>query len=231
MRHNGRILLKVGLLLTLMCATSLAQAPQQQRTLVVNGQSGQASVVLISGRTFVDLAALARIANGSVGFQGNQITLTLPSSAAAAHTPPPQPEPTPTTGLSREFMKAGIETLAQMREWATTLAYAIQNGYGVTDNWVADYREQAASSLRLATAAASTDSDRSALQLLNNEFESVRDWSNKLVEAKKSMDVGKYAVSPNALRDEPLSKKIIACGHFLATMLAGGEFQDDASCH
>ena len=127
-------------------------------------------------------------------------------------------------------MTAAIEQMAQMREWASTLANAIQNGYPVADNWVNDYREQAAHSLRLATVAASTEADRKGLQLLNNEFEAVRKWSNKLVEARKSMDTAKYAMSANALQDEPLSQKIITCGRFLASMLASGNFQDDPSC-
>src|SRR5262249_4093552 len=129
------------------------------------------------------------------------------------------------------FMMAGIEAIAQMREWATTMAYAIQNGYGVTESWAADYREKAANSLRLASTAVSTDADRSALQLLTKEFESVESWSSHLVEAKKSMDTAKYQTSPNTLREEPLSQKLVNCGRFLAKMLGSAEFQDDPSCH
>jgi len=216
----------------LLCALSVAQAKQEQRAIVVNGKSGNVPSVQVNGRTFVDLEGIARIASGSLGFQGSQLVLTVPCSAAApASSSEPMPEPKPHTGLSQDFMKAGIETLAQMREWASTLGYAIQNGYGVTESWVADYREQAASSLRLATAAASTDSDQNALQLLNHEFDAVTAWSNGLVEAKKRMDVGKYATSPGALREDPASQKIITCGRFLAGMIASSEFHDDPSCH
>jgi hypothetical protein len=215
----------------LLCALSSAQVKQEQRAVVVNGKSGNATSVQVNGRTFVDLEGIARIASGSLGFQGAQLILTVPCSGATAPESAPEPAPAPHTGLSREFMKAGIETLAQMREWASTLGYAIQNGYGVTDSWVADYREQANSSLRLASAAASTDSDRSALQLLTHEFDAVSAWSNQLVEAKKRMDVGKYATSPGALREDPASQKIIACGRFLATMIASSEYRDDPSCH
>lgn len=220
----------VVLTVFLLCGFIHGQAAPEKKTVVVNGASGEVMVVKIDGRTYVDIAALAQIGNGSVGYQGNRITVMLPQTGASAPAASPQSEEPSHTGLSQGFMKAGIETLAQMREWASTLGYAIQHGYGVTDTWVADYREQAAHSLRLATVAASTDSDRNALQLLTHEFDAVRDWSNKLVEAKQSMDVGKYAVSPNALRDDPSSQKIISCGHFLASMLASGTFQDDASC-
>jgi len=127
-------------------------------------------------------------------------------------------------------MRAGIEEIATMREWASTLAYAMENGYPLTDESVASHREQSARDLRLASAAASTDSDRNALQLLTHEFEAVRDWSNKLVQERKSMDTAKYATSENALRDDPISQKIVTCGHFLATMFGSGRFEDNPSC-
>ena len=118
-----------------------------------------------------------------------------------------------------------------MREWASPLAYAIQNGYPITEQWVAGYRESAANGVRMATVAASTSDDRNALQLLSNEFESVREWSNKLVEARKSLNTANYSMSESALRDDPLSQKIVTCGHFLASMLGSGSYQDNPSCH
>lgn len=208
-----------------------AQVKPQNKTLVVNGQAGHIGVVEIQGRQYVDLEMLARIGNGSLNFTENRIVLTLPTSGSEAIAPEPAQHEPSTAGFSREFMKAGITAMAQMREWASPLAYAIQNGYPVTEEWVAGYREQAASSLRLASAAASTDDDRNAMQLLSNEFDAVTEWSNKLVQARKSMDTAKYAISSGALRNDPLSQKIINCAHFLAPMLGSGRFQDDPSCH
>jgi len=215
----------------LFCGITFAQVNPQNRSLLVNGQAGQAPVVQINGRSFVELQALTRIAHGSVNFRNNQIVVTLPVSAASV--PPESTEPVTATksDLSRDFKVAGIETISQMREWATTLAYAIQHSYGVTEGWVAGYREKAAGSLQLASAAASTEADKNALSLLNNEFESVQQWSTQLVQAKESMDTAKYVMSPNALKDDPLSQKIITCGRFLGAMLASGNSQDDGSCH
>jgi hypothetical protein len=185
----------------------------------------------VNGRTYVELESLVRVGKGSLSFHNDQINLAFPSSVAESADNTSSSEPVAPAALSQKFMVAGIEAIAQMREWATTLGYAIQRGYGVNEQWVADYREQAANSVRIAAAAASTNSDQQALQLLNNEFHAVREWSDKLLAAKQSMDTAKYTSSPNALRDEPLSQKIIACGHFLAGMLAGGEFKEDPSCH
>ena len=218
-------------LIFLLSGTIQAQLKNRTQALEVNGHAGEAAVVEVNGREYVDLHALVRVASGSLGFEGNRLVLTFPASTVNAPAEAPASEKPSDSGFTREFMKAGIEEIALMREWASPLAYAIQNGYPITEEWVGQYREQAANGLRLASSAASSDEDRKALQLLNNEFEAVREWSNKLVEARKSMDTAKYAMSDNALRNDPLSQKIINCARFLAPMLGSGSFQDDPSCH
>ena len=231
MRKNLWSTSLLWLVLVVVPGASWAQVNRQSKTLVINGQAGQAEVVKINGRSYVDIDALARITNGSLRFKAGRILLNLPVSTASAPASDPPPTPTDDSGFSQDFMKAGIEAIAGLREWASPLAYAIQNGYNVTDSWVATYREQALHNVTLASAAATTDADRSALQLLNHEYQTVLQWSNKLVEARKAMDTARYSLSANALRDEPLSQKIITCGHFLASMFGSGSFQDDSSCH
>lgn len=210
---------------------AFSQVKERAASIVINGRSGQVHTVVVNDKEFIDVQALARIAQGSIGFQGNQIVLTVPAAEAASSPEPVAPEQTDSSHLSQEFVKAGIEEIALMREWATSLGYAIQNGYAITDQAEGQYRAQAANGLRLAQAAAKTNADKAALQLLNHEFAAVEQWSNKLIEARKSLDTAKYAMSENALREDPLSQKIIACGHFLGSMLGSGVFQDDPSCH
>ena len=91
-------------LLFLFSTLSLAQTSPQTRTLVVNGHSGEAPVIQSNGRVFVDLAALANIANGSLNFNANQIVLTLPQANADT-----SQSASAATGLSRGFMNAAIE--------------------------------------------------------------------------------------------------------------------------
>lgn len=220
------------LLLIPACHMSLAQASSQTKTLVVNGRSGDATVVELNGRAYVDLETLARIAQGSLAFRGNQVTLALPAShAITPSTESPGEHPAAQTGLSRDFRIAAAETLVEMREWASTTANAIQHGYPITESWVADYRAKATASLTKASATASTESDHSALALLTTEFQNVETWNNNLLTARQNMDTAKYSMSSDALRNDPLSQKIINCGHFLGTMLGSGEFKDDPSCH
>ena len=230
MPNQFRVLRLASLVLLLGSEITSGQA-KQAGSLVINGLSGEAPVVQVAGRSYVDVVALARITNGNLGFQENQIVLNLPSVGGNSSSNESPQKPAVEAGLSRDFMKAGIEAFALMREWASPLAHAIQNGYPITEQWVADYREAAAHGVRMASVAASTNDDRNALQLLTNEFESVREWSNKLEEARRSMDTAKYSISGNTLRDDPLSQKIVNCGHFLASMLGSGSFHDDPSCH
>jgi hypothetical protein len=236
MKRDSRSILLLVLMVVLSHAT-FGQTKQQQRNVTINGHNGTAEVVDQNGRLFVDVLALANIGKGSISFSGPTMILTFPATTKRA-TPDNTAEPSAapsqppnSSALSQEFMKASIEEIARLREWATTLASAIRGGYGVTDEWVNGYRDQTSQSLQLAEASATTGGDRSALQLIHRAFDLVQQWSDKLVAAKKSMDTAQYTTSPNALREDPLSQKIIACGRFLTRMLGSATFQDDASCH
>src|SRR4029077_3180555 len=102
------------------------QVTQKTQTLVINGQTGQAAVIHVDGRAYVDLTALAQIANWSVRFKANRIVVSpAPSPASAPETagPPTQDDD---SSLSRDFRRAGMEAIAQMREWTSPLSYAIQ---------------------------------------------------------------------------------------------------------
>ena len=223
-------LFNAGLMLVaLLVVPGLAwsQAVQQNSILIISGQPGQISVVQINGRSYVDIEAFARLANGSLGFKGNQITLTLPGAAASAPAPAPAASQSDNPGFSKEFMRAGIEEMSVIREWRSALLNAVQNGYPVTDAFVAGYRGQAATNLRLASVAASTDSDRNAFQLLSNEFDNMQKLSNKVLAARKNMNY----LSPDALNGDPLDQQILTCARSLAAMASSGQFQDDGSCH
>jgi hypothetical protein len=207
---------------------ALPQAAQQGGTLIVKGHSGHTPVLQINGASYVDIEALARLVNGSLSFQGNQITLTLPgASAASTSAAPPSPSETANPGFSKDFLKAGIEEMSLIREWRSAMVNAVKNGYPLSDAFVANYRNQAATSLRLVSVAASTDADRNALPLLNNEFDKMQKLSNKILAARKDMNY----ISPDALQNDPLDQQILACARSLAAMAAANQFQDDGSCY
>lgn len=97
--------------------------------------------------------------------------------------------------------------MAVIREWRSALVSAIQNGYPVTDDSVADYRAQAAKNLRLVYVAVSTDSDRNAYQLLSNELDKMQKFSNNIVAAHQDLQ----NISPDALKNDTLNQQILSC--------------------
>jgi hypothetical protein len=205
-------------------ALALCRAAQEPQTLIVNGQRTQISVVQMNGHSYVDLEALARAANGSLSFNGNQISLTLPG---AGDSPGPAPASSAANSeFSKGFLRAGIEQMTIIREWRTALANAVQNGFPITDDWLSSYRSQATTALRLSFVAINTDSDRNAYRLLNTEFENMKLLSNNYVTLRQSMQF----IAPDSLANDPLNQKILNCGHSLAAMAANGQFIEDGSC-
>jgi hypothetical protein len=205
--------------------TALSQTTQD-RTLTVSGQSGQAPVIQVNGRSYVDVEALARLTNSSIGFKGNQITLTLPGSAASAPAAAPANQ-VPSSAFSKDFLNAGIEAMSVIREWRSALINAIQNGYPLSNDFTAGYRSQGTKNLRFAFVAVSTDADRSAYQLLSNELDTMQKFNDKILAARKNMQ----DISADSLRDDPLNQQILSCARSLVAMASSGQFQDDGSCH
>jgi len=207
-------------------AVALTRAAQQNRTMVVSGHSGELAVVEMGGRNYVEIEALARLSNGSLSFKGNQIVLTLPSYNSHGETTVAHTSESATAGFSKEFLKAGIEEMSVIREWRSTLTNAVQRGFPITEDWISAFSSRAQSSLRLASVAASTESDRSAAQLLANELNNMKKLSDRFVAATKSRDY----ISPSSLDNDPLDQKILNCAHSLASMAANNQFSDDGSC-
>jgi hypothetical protein len=207
-------------------ALALCRAAQAPQTLVLNGQPTQITIVQMNGHSYVDVEALARAANGSLSFNGDQISLTLPTAGSAPSPAPASVNLAANSDFSKSFMRAGIEQMTVIREWRTALANAVQNGFPITDDWLSAYRSQATTALHLSFVAISTDSDRNAYQLLNSEFENMKLLSNNYVAIRQSMNF----IAPDALANDSLNQKIINCAHSLAAMAANGQFVDDGSC-
>ncbi len=214
--------------LLIMVSTAPAQTQREREVLSIEGYPGEATVVQLQSRAFVDVQDLARITNGSLRFERGRIILALACCNASRHSGD-------RFGFSRPFMSAAIEAMASMREWGGMLLITVQNGYPVGNNMagntIAAYQGRAAESVALAAAKASTDSDYRGLELLKNEFNNVQAWSDKFVQARSSMSAANLTISENALNNDPEAQKILRCGQFLAQMFAGGTFQDDVACH
>jgi hypothetical protein len=212
----------MGVLLAL-SALALTLAAQQSSSLVVNGQQGTAKVVQVQGHNYVDIEGLARLTNGSISFKGSQIVLNLPGTGApAASATAPKPAP----GFSKDFLTAGIEAMARVREWHAALRTAIERGVPLGTGWLDTYQAQAQQSLTVASAAINTDSDKSAYPILVSEFNTMKSLNDKYVGMTKSLTY----IDPSSLQSDPLDQKLVACGHSLSAMASSRQFIDDGSC-
>jgi hypothetical protein len=203
-------------------ASALSIVAEQSSSLTIAGQSGSAKVIQVDGRNYVDVESLARLTSGSISFSGTQIVLTLPGAATGSSTPAAVP-----AGFSKDFVNAGIEAMAQIREWRAALKNAIERNYPITGDSLAANRAQAQQSLRLASVAVSTDADKSVLPFLTTEFNNMRKLTENYVQIAQS----RTYIPPDSLESDPLAQKIRACARSLASMATANQFVDDGSCH
>lgn len=185
--------------LLLVPAIGLTQTSHGDATLSIHGHDGQARVIQSGGRSFVDVESLARITGGTLGFQGNQIVLTLPDATSSRT---PQQEAAK-TGYSRDFLRAGIEAMSAVREWRSTVENAIRTNNPVDETWVSGYRRAAENGMKLAVAAATTDSDRKAVALMQNELNHMRQWSDRFLDMRKTASY----ISPDILDNDALDQR------------------------
>jgi hypothetical protein len=202
-------------------ALALTLTAQQTTSLVISGQQGQATVIQVQGRNYVEVEGLARIANGTLSFSGNQIVLTLPGSGGNSPS-----EPVPASGFSKDFQTAGIEAMAEIREWHTALRTAIEQGVPLSEQWLGPYRTQAQQALRLASVAITTDSDKNVYPFVVNVFNNMKTLTDKYLQMTKNMNY----INPNSLQSDPVDQKIITCARSLASMATTKQFVDDGSC-
>jgi hypothetical protein len=219
-------------LLTLPVA-ALALLAQQTKSLVISGLQGQATVIQVQGSNYVEINGLARVMKGSISFDGDQIVLTLPGSggipgqaqAQAQAEAEPQTPASP-AGFSKAFFGAGTEAMALVREWHTALKTAIEHGVPINDQWLGTYYAQSRESLRLASVAINTDSDKSAYPFLVHEFNNMKGLSDEYEQITKNMDY----IAPNSLQSDPLNQRFLTCAHSLSSMASTNQFVDDGSC-
>jgi len=205
----------------------MAQNATPAKALVVNGRTTDGAVVQINGHSYVDVETLAQILRAAVRLEPGRIVLTTTASNTSG-----KPEHV-VPGLSKEFAKAGIAQLAEMREWKGAISSALRSGVA-GGTWLApllrEHRVRAEESLGQTSVAATTDSDRLALQLLKGEFTNLEQWDSNAQAIILSLNA-EQNLNPAAAQNDLLLAKISECGSFLNAMLVGGEFADSASCH
>ena len=229
-------------------ATTQTPAPTSSsgttKTLIVNGKSAGAVAREIDGHTYIEIEALARATNGIVTIEATRVLLTIPVGStvvtSAAGVPGGIPNNNAVTanvpagpvehGLSVDFKRAAISELAEMREWRGAVGAMITYGLAAGSATAQDYHSLCEEGLSQASVSATTEADRSALQLLKAEYENLTAWANQVLADRKALN-GARTIDPNSMANDPVLTKITACGRFLNSMIVSGNSADDASCH
>jgi hypothetical protein len=225
MRRN--MIRKSMMLVTILLLPLLVLVAQESSALLIEGHQGQARIIQVQGKNYVEVEGLARITGGSLRFAGNQLTLTLPSG----DNPGPQSEqsasaPQREVGFSKPFLTAGIESMRAILEWHAALKTGIERGYPLSDVWFGNFRRQVQANLKQAEAAASTDMDHRALPLLTNEFNTMDALTDKYLRIAASRNY----LAPDALNSDPLDQKLLTCWQSLTSTASSNQIVDDGSC-
>jgi len=207
-------------------ADKAVQTPKKGSILTIAGYTGEAQLVEIDGKSYVAVEAIALITKGSLSFKANQTVLTLHTSNALVQASAPAPPPPAKPALSRAFIQACVEELSVIREWRIGIVNAVQTNTPVAEDWVATRHRLAEKNLALASAAASTDDDRSAYPLLSAEFNNMQKLSDAYLAFR---DQNKF-ISPENFGNSALEEQILSCAQGFASMTESHEFQDQAAC-
>lgn len=231
-------LLSLGLILS---ASETVAQDTPTRTLIVNGQMLDAGVILVEGRSYVDIEGLAEGMGGSVTFEANQISLTIPGPppsgapdtpppSAVPQTPPPSTAPETPEGMSKDFQKIAVVSLAEMREWKGAIGTVVTSGIPVVGTWSQDYHDRIEADLMQAALAASAEPDRQALELLQQQLTRLSEWADTVLGEREALNADR-TINPNSLQNDQSLAKISKCGQFLSSMIVSGTFSDDSSCY
>jgi hypothetical protein len=209
--------------LPMLLAIGQAQTPQKSSTLTIAGRQGEAQLVQLNGKSYIDIETLARLTRGTLSFKANQTVLTLPPSDLEVQAPAIHA----TAAFSRAFTQAGIEEMSVIREWRIAIVNAVLKNSPASEDWISAQQALADKSLELASAAASTGDDRSAYPLLSSEFNNMRTLSENYLAIRKQATF----ISPDTFHSTPLEDQILSCARGFVSMTESHEFQDQPACH
>jgi hypothetical protein len=209
--------------LVMLPVNASSQTPTKGATFTITGHAGEAQLIQINGKSYVEIETLARLTQGTLSFKSNQTTLTLPPLDVEAQASTPKAK----AGFSTAFVQAGIEEMSLIREWRIAIVNAVKNNNPISEDWVSAHHRLAEKNLALASAATSTDDDRSAFPLLTAEYNNMQKLSELYIAMRKQ----NTSISPDNFNNNSLEDQILSCARGFVSMTENHEFQDQASCH
>ena len=164
---------------------------------------------------------------GSGDSRQGTIAVDVWSSATSAAA---QPEEDGPAKLSPDFARAALTAALKMQLTEHRVENTIKKGYPLIDFWIQTDLDGIDDSLRVATLSVTNDSDRQALQQLENQSSRLHLWSDRLIDANRNLRLGDYFMSASVLDNDERFQSSVACTKFLVSMLASRRLADDNSC-
>jgi hypothetical protein len=124
------------LVFVLSLAGALLAQGTPDKILVVNGKTSSTALRVIDGRSYVDIESFAQITNGVVTFEANRVILPIPI------VPSDGTNPHITPGLSSNFAKAAITSLAEMKECQGELRAMVAYRLAIGGDWAHSYQDK-----------------------------------------------------------------------------------------
>ncbi len=209
--------------LPMLLANGRAQTPPKGSTLTIAGHQGEAQLIQVNGKSYIDIEALARLTRGTLSFKANQTVLMLPSfgmRGAGARDPC-------NCGSLKSFHPGGNrgdQRHPRMADCDRQRGPEKQPRVGRLDIRTARLADK---NLALASAAASTDDDRSAYPLLSTELNNMQNLSELYLAFRQQATF----ISPDTFHSSPLEDQILNCARGFVSMTESHEFQDQPACH
>jgi hypothetical protein len=114
-----------------------------------------------------------------------------------------------------------------IREWRLAIVNAVGNNSPVSIDWISTQHRLAEKNLALASAAESTDNDRSAYAMLSAELNNMQTLSEHYLAIRKQDSF----ISPDSFNSNPLEDQILSCARAFISMTESHEIQDQPTCH
>ena len=220
-KHAGVRFAAIVLILSALGAVLVAQRP---RSLIVNGKSVGQALLLVRGRTYVDVEMLAQALDGSVTLQPDRVVLTLPG-VEGGDANASQPET-----MSREFASTALGAVALMREWRVAIETMISQQLPIAGTYFQDFQDRAVEGMRQAGVVAANSQDQQAYQLLQTGFSLQAKWAGNAIATRQALDATR-TMSPDVLKNDVELQKISDCSKSLGPMLAIRRYADIPTCH
>jgi len=132
--------------------------------------------------------------------------------------------------LSPDFAPAALTAAFRMQSTEHRIENSIRRGFPLGEFWIQTDLEEIDDSLGVAALSVKNESDRQALQQLENQSGRLRQWSDWLIDANRNLRLGDYFMSKSALENDERFQNTVACTKFLVSMLANRTLADDNSC-